>query len=88
MSEPLRVPVKYGLINPELLEPKHNEHVWVAISVFKVSRKSLLSNKASVFLDNENLASLQVGCYVCEEPYAERMLYRKCPGDPRDRKGG
>ena len=69
---------------PELLKPDRlDEHVWVAVAAFRVSPESLRGAAAeSVHLDRENLATVDVGCYVCEQPWSERLSYRKCPGDP------
>jgi len=33
--------------------------------------------------DAENLAGFYTGCYVCEEPFSERIYHRKCTGEPR-----
>lgn len=67
---------------PELLQPpREGEHVWMALSVHVISVEGLRNN-AALNLDAETLAQISVGCYVCEQPYSERMSYRKCPGDP------
>lgn len=69
----------------ELLVPDRlGEHVWVAMAVFRVSAVALRGTALDqVHLDRENLATIEVGCYVCEQPWAERLSYRGCPGEPR-----
>jgi len=68
----------------ELLIPTDHEHVWVAMAVFRVSAESLRGHTADqVNLDRENLATIEVGCFVCEQEWSERLSYRKCPGEPR-----
>lgn len=70
----------------ELLEPRRlGEHVWVAMAVFRVSAEGLRGTAVDqVHLDRENLAMINVGCYVCEQPWQERISYRDCPGEPAD----
>ena len=80
-------PVHYAAPAPraELLVPDRlGEHVWVAMAVFRVSAVALRGTALDqVHLDRENLATIEVGCYVCEQPWAERLSYRDCPGEPR-----
>jgi hypothetical protein len=67
----------------ELLIPTDHEHVWVAMAVFRVSAESLRGVTADqVNLDRENLAIIEVGCYVCEQGWSEQRSYEKCPGEP------
>jgi hypothetical protein len=70
----------------ELLVPERpGEHVWVAVACFRVRAESLRGITVDqVHLDRENLAVIEVGCYVCEQPWAERISYRRCPGEPAD----
>jgi hypothetical protein len=66
-----------------LLDAAHGEHVWVAIAAYRVQPETLRGSEGDeIHLDMENLASVDVGCYVCEQPWAERLSYRKCPGEP------
>ena len=75
------VPARVG--REELLTPDRDEHVWVAMAVFRVSAESLRGKTTDqVNLDRENLATIEIGCYVCEQPWAERLSYRRCPGGP------
>ena len=68
---------------PELLDPQHGEHVWAVVAVFRVSAETLRSGEHA-HLDAESLAQTTVVCFVCEQPYEERLTYRKCPGEPDD----
>lgn len=76
--------VKGGVLRPELLRPDRlGEHVWVAVAAYRVSPEALrVASAQGVHLDRENLASVEVGCYVCEQPWAARLAYRQCPGEP------
>jgi hypothetical protein len=68
-----------------LLTPEHGEHVWIAAAVYRVQPEALRGSEGEeLHLDSENLAAVDVGCYVCEQPWSERLSYRKCPGDPAD----
>ena len=69
---------------PELLRPTRlGEHVWVAVAAFRVQPETLRGKAGDqVHLDAENLASVDTGCYVCEQPWSERISYRGCPGEP------
>jgi hypothetical protein len=61
-------------------------HVWVALAVFRLRDDS--PEKAArgerVDLDQENLAMLDVGCFVCEQPWSQRTAHRRCTGEPKD----
>ena len=83
-------PIRYRFTGerPELLDPdRPGEHVWIAAAAFRLQPETLrrASGVDQVNLDRENLASVSVGCYVCEEPWSERLSYRRCPGDPSER---
>lgn len=67
-----------------LVPERLGEHVWVAMAVFRVRAQSLRGARIDqVYLDRENLALIEVGCYVCESPWSERLSYRGCPGEPK-----
>lgn len=70
----------------ELLCPDRvGEHVWMAMACFRVTAASLRGKGTDqIMLDRENLATIEVGCYVCEQPWSERISYRGCPGHPGD----
>jgi hypothetical protein len=70
--------------NPALLLPHRvGEHVWIAAAVFRVSAEALRGRAAdTVHLDRENLATITVGCYVCEQPWSAQLSVRGCPGHP------
>jgi hypothetical protein len=69
------------------LEPaRPGEHVWTSIAAFRLtdaSARAAMTGTGQIHLDMENLASLNVGCFVCEEPWSERISYRRCKGEPR-----
>lgn len=71
---------------PELLEQaRPGEHVWTSVVAHVLSDatvKALLAGSANVHMDGENVADIQLGCFVCEEPLTERMYHRRCPGEP------
>lgn len=86
MSTGIHYQVSQQRPNPGLLAPhRPGEHVWVAVAAFRVSADTLRGRATdSVHMDRENLATIDVGCYVCEQPWAERLSYRRCPGEPAD----
>lgn len=68
----------------DLLVDRPGEHVWVAMAVYRMSADTLRAAAGDqLHFDRENLATIEIGCFVCEQPYAERMSYRRCPGEPR-----
>lgn len=69
---------------PELLAPpRAGEHVWIAAVAYRLAAEAIRGRMVEhVHLDSENLASITIGCYVCEQPWSERLSYRKCPGEP------
>ena len=74
--------------NPELLIPKRRgEHVWICIASWRMSGEKILAGMKGedTFLtwDQENLADFSIGCFICEEPFSERLYHRKCTGEPR-----
>lgn len=76
--------VRQQRANPALLLPHRvGEHVWIAAAVFRVSADALRGRAAdSVHLDRENLATIEIGCYACEQPWSEVLAARGCPGHP------
>jgi hypothetical protein len=86
MTEPIRYE-SAPRPRPDLLEDRPGEHVWTALAVYRVQPEVLRAaaggQLSSLNLDRENLATIEVGCYRCEEPYSTRLSYRKCPGEPR-----
>jgi hypothetical protein len=76
--------VRTGRPNGALLLPhRPGEHVWMAMACFRVSAESLRGRAAdSIHLDRENLATIAIGCYVCEQPWAVSISVRGCPGHP------
>ncbi len=76
-----------GRARPELLEqPRRGEHVWISAVAYVLSDttvKRILRDEQNVLMDGENVATIALGCYVCEEPLTERMFHRRCPGEPQ-----
>ena len=70
--------------NPRLLEPSRvGEHVWIAMACFRVAPETLRARPGgSIHMDQENLATIEIGCYVCEQPWSARLSWRDCPGHP------
>jgi hypothetical protein len=67
----------------DLLTPERDEHVWIAVACFRVQPETLRGQATDqIHLDRENLSTIEVGCYVCEQPWSERLSYRRCPGHP------
>lgn len=72
----------------DLLLPERDEHAWMALAVYRLSAETLRAQAGDqLHLDRENLATIEIGCYVCEQPYSERLSYRRCPGEPREVRG-
>lgn len=71
----------------DLLEqPREGEHVWVAMAVFRMDGKGLAEaalRDGQPVLDRENLATIEVGCYICEQQFEPRLVHRRCPGEPK-----
>lgn len=68
----------------DLLEQTRDEHVWIAAAVYRVQAETLRAVAGDqLHLDRENLATIEIGCFVCEQPYSERIGYRACPGEPK-----
>lgn len=81
-------PIRYNAneaAKPELLLPKNGDHVWTTVVAFVTSAENMRKAHGSgelVHLDMENIAMVTSGCFICEEPYSERLSYRKCTGEP------
>ena len=79
-----RIEFEAAQINrPDMVIPKRNEHVWIATAVYRLSDKEMLG-KEQIHMDMENLAFTVFGCFVCEQAFETRLLYRDCPGEPDD----
>lgn len=54
------------------------EHLWIATAAWLVPDPATAD---VLLLDRENLlVSPALGCYVCEEPYSQRIAQRRCSG--------
>jgi len=83
----IRQYIEPGHMREDLLIPSApGEHVWLALAQFRVEAATLRAEKpgagAPLNLDRENLVGVVIGCYVCEQPYSNRLGYRRCPGEP------
>jgi hypothetical protein len=68
------------------LAESRGEHVWIVAAAYNVSEdaaRAVLAGQTDgpLLLDAENLASLSVGCYRCEEPATLRLMARRCRGE-------
>lgn len=66
-------------------DPRTGEHYWICPLVFHVAdpRKCYASPDTPMLFDKENLVlTTTVGCYYCEEPYSDRLYFRRCKGEP------
>lgn len=71
----------------DLLEPKNDEHVWATYVIFVHTAESMragMTGTEQVHMDMENIAMLTNGCFICEQPWSERLAHRKCPGEPKE----
>jgi hypothetical protein len=58
------------------------DHVWVVLVTHLVS-DPVSFNAGEAHLDAESIASANLGCFVCEQPWTPRLTHRRCPGEPR-----
>jgi hypothetical protein len=66
---------------------KAHEHLWSAIAQFGISKRQLEQHGTDdIPMDAENLYSVMLGCYICEQIYDKQLLHRRCPGEPKDAK--
>lgn len=68
-----------------LEQKRPGEHVWMSIAAFRLtdeSARAACTGTGQIHLDMENLASINVGCYVCEQPWSQRLAHRRCTGEP------
>lgn len=58
------------------------EHLWVASALWAVADPASVD---PVLLDKESLlAGPLIGCFICENPYTERLARRRCSGQGHD----
>jgi len=66
---------------------KAQEHLWIAIASYVLSdatAKGIATDSAETpSLDIENLAGVQIGCFICERALDRRLVGRRCPGEPK-----
>lgn len=60
---------------------KSESHYWIALAMYHLTDDSLKNLKTEqVHMDMENLMEVNMGCYLCEEPYSDRVSKRRCKG--------
>lgn len=67
---------------------KAHEHLWVAIASYVLADatiKGIATGEPGLTpsLDIENLAGVQIGCFICEQALDRKLVGRRCPGEPR-----
>lgn len=65
---------------------KAEKHLWNTIAMFLNSEENVraaYAGKESIIMDTENLMTLYVGCFICEEPYEPSMIGKRCKGQPK-----
>jgi len=68
----------------DLLTPERDEHVWIASAVYRMAAETLRDGAGGQLnLDRRKVLAIEIGCWICEEPYSERLSYRKCAGEKR-----
>jgi hypothetical protein len=75
-----------GVPDKARLRAPAGAHVWVAVVMYRLSTESAeaaMTATAQVHLDMENLALINVGCYLCEQPWSAQTARRRCSGEPR-----
>jgi hypothetical protein len=58
-------------------------HLWIAAAAYRVSPDALerMVDDPLMF-DAENLLSVGIGCYVCEQVWEPKLSRRRCKGEP------
>lgn len=64
---------------------EHGSHLWVVTPMFRVDALRLAHEPGFVpYLDRDTLLYITpVFCFYCEQPASERLLLRRCVGEPR-----
>lgn len=58
-------------------DKRKGEHLWTVLACYQVKDPTA----ENLTLDHENLLTVAgPGCYYCEQPYSDRMKYRRCRG--------
>lgn len=61
------------------------QHRWIATAAFvlrDIDMAAVDDETMPKFLDHENLFSLAIGCWDCEQPLGTITVGSHCPGDP------
>ena len=86
MTEPIRVQVPASRVHNQAMEdPGEGEHLWTSMALFRVPAAAIDALKAGgemgpQMLDHENLLTIEMGCYKCEESLSRRTAFRRCTG--------
>lgn len=65
---------------------KAGKHLWNTIAMYLSTEENVraaYAGEAPLIMDKENLMTLHVGCFICEEPYRKEMLNKRCKGEPK-----
>jgi hypothetical protein len=59
------------------------EHMWIVSAAYSVTTDTLkrLGSEQLLF-DAENVLTIELGCFICEQPFADALLDVPCPGEP------
>lgn len=61
------------------LARRKRDHLWIAAFAYRVA---MPLPAETVMFDLENLITgPEIGCFICEQPYTDRLANRPCPGD-------
>lgn len=71
--------------NQQIQDPGPGEHLWTSMVLYRIPVVMVNAMKAGrdpgpLMLDHENVLTLEMGCYKCEEPWSRRMAFRRCTG--------
>lgn len=63
---------------------KAGDHYWTAIAMYHLSENSMRDMvNDQMHMDMENLMSVHMGCFICEEIYSPKLAKRRCKGEPK-----
>jgi hypothetical protein len=66
---------------------KSQQHLWIAAVVHRVSQSLaedivLRPETTEPNFDAESISSIELGCFICEQPLTRAIVKKRCPGDP------
>lgn len=86
MDDPVKVQVPASRVhNQAIQDPGEGEHLWTSMVLYRLPAAAVEALKAGremgpQNLDHENLLTIEMGCYKCEEPLSRRTAFRRCTG--------